>query len=207
MEQHSERFAGVPCALRDGHSNYVYGQGKCSSNKGSAANSQNVQSNHMISDGYWRKQATFKRTISEKSSLMEYFLGTIRAGSTIKLQTSTETNGLKTCCEQDQYEYETSYTIYPAEWLIRLGFRYGVRLSFLSTSIQGWKNSLQPFCPVPDDALIFDFCIEGNISAVKRLMSGGHASVRDTDSQGWTPLHVSRPSKSKTAGCLSSTPK
>ena len=122
---------------------------------------------------------------------MEYFMGTIRAESKTQLQTLKETNDLTPYYEQDQYEHETSYTIYPATWLIRIGIHHGLRLKFLSSSTQGWKTSLKAFCPVPDNALIFEFCKEGNVSAVRGLLSGGHASVRDTDSQGYTPLHVS----------------
>lgn len=92
--------------------------------------------------------------------------------------------------EQDQYESKTLYVIYPAPWLIRLGFQYGLHLGLLSSSTDGWKNTLKTFCPVPDDALIFEFCRQGNVSAVQTLLSEGRASVRDTDSWGLTPLHV-----------------
>ncbi|KAI4100258.1 MAG: hypothetical protein LQ339_005565, partial [Xanthoria mediterranea] len=39
------------------------------------------------------------------------------------------------------------------------------------------------------DALIFKFCKDGNLPAVRTLLLEGQASVRDTDSQGCTPLH------------------
>ena len=45
--------------------------------------------------------------------------------------------------------------------------------------------------PVPDDALIFEFCREGNLAGVKTLLSKGQASVRDVDSLGRTALFVS----------------
>ena len=51
---------------------------------------------------------------------------------------------------------------------------------------------LDTFRPVPDDAPIFKFCTEGLLSAVRRLLIEGQASVRDTDSRGRTALHVSR---------------
>ncbi len=152
---------------------------------------QPLQNNHEVPGGPCREQTWFKHTLRQDRSVMEYFLGTIRAESNIQLQTLSETNDLTPYYEQDQYEHETSYTIYPATWLVRLGIHRGLRLKFLSSSTQGWKASLKAFCPVPDDALIFDFCKEGNISAVKSLLSRGHASVRDTDSAGYTPLHVS----------------
>ena len=163
-----------------------------------------AQSDHSIPGGPWsvpRRQTTVKRTLGETRSVMETFLGTIRAMSTTTIQTSRQNGDLTLYREQEQLEYNTSYTIYPALWLIRLGVHYGIHLDFLSSSTQGWKNALKPFCPVLDDSLIFEFCRQGNVPAVKHLLSKGHASVRDTDSRGYTPLHVSfkrRPTLSKT---------
>ena len=151
-------------------------------------------SDSSISGGPWlvpRKQAMVKRTIGVTTSILEGFLGTIRATSTTTLQESTQIADLKPFREEDQYGYKTSYTVYPAPWLVRLGIHYGLNLGFLSSPTQGWKNTLKSFCPVPDDALIFEFCRQGNVPAVRTLISGGHASVRDTDSEGYTPLHVS----------------
>ena len=159
-----------------------------------AGNMYLAQSDHSNSDGSWivpRKQATLRRTLEETRSVLETFVGTIRATSTTTLQTSRRTGDLTPYPEQDQYEHKASFTIYPAPWMIRLGIRYGLHLGFLSSSTQGWKNTLKSVCPVPDDALIFEFCRQGNVPAVRSLLSGGHASVRDTDSQGHTPLHVS----------------
>ena len=45
--------------------------------------------------------------------------------------------------------------------------------------------------PVPDAALIFEFCQEGNMAGARSLLSRGEASVRDIDSLGRTPLYVS----------------
>ena len=137
-----------------------------------------------------QRQATVRRTLEVSKSLIEGFLGSIRATSTTVLQSPRQTADLTPYREQDQHEYKTSYTISPAPWLVRLGFHYGLHLGFLSSS-QGWKNTLKTFCPVSDDALIFEFCRQGNVSAVRSLLLGGHASVRDTDSRGYTPLHVS----------------
>ena len=152
-----------------------------------------LQSDYSGSAGWHvpRNQVTVKRTMRETISVMEAFLGTIRATASTTLQISRKRGDHSPYREQDQYEYKTSYIIYPAPWLIRLGFQYGLYLGFLSSSTQGWKNTLKTFCPVPDDALIFEFCRQGNLPAVRHLLSGGHASVKDTDSQGYTPLHVS----------------
>ena len=137
-----------------------------------------------------QRKATSRRNLETSESVIEGFLGSIRATSATVLQSSRQIVDLTTYHEQDQHEYKTSYTISPAPWLVHLGFHYGLHLGFLS-STQGWKNTLKTFCPVPDDALIFEFCRQGNVPAVRSLLSGGHASVRDTDSRGYTPLHVS----------------
>ena len=156
-----------------------------------AGDLQLAQSDHSVSGGCWRKAAWIKRTLREKGLVSESFLGTIRTESNTQLQTPRDRDAQTPYYEQDQYEHETSYTIYPATWFIRLGIHYGLRLKFHASSTQGWKATLKSFCPVPDDALIFEFWKQGNISAVRGLLSEGYASVRDTDSQGYTPLHVS----------------
>ena len=137
-----------------------------------------------------QRKAMVRRTLEVSESVIEGFLGSIRAKSATVLQSPKQTADLTPYREQDQHEYKTSYIISPAPWLVRLGFHYGLHLGFLS-STQGWKNTLKTFCPVPDDALIFEFCRQGNVSAVRSLLLGGYASVRDTDSRGYTPLHVS----------------
>ncbi|CAD6593136.1 MAG: hypothetical protein ASARMPREDX12_006859 [Alectoria sarmentosa] len=134
----------------------------------SAGSLQPAQNDHSVSSRSWQQHAWVKRTLRVERSVMEYFLGTIRAESKTQLRTARETDGLMPYCEQDQYENETSYTIYPAAWLIRLGVQYGLNFRFLSSSTQGWKTTLKAFCPVPDDALIFEFCKEGNVPAVRR---------------------------------------
>lgn len=44
---------------------------------------------------------------------------------------------------------------------------------------------------MPYNAPIFEFCREGNVGAVRRLLTDGHASVDDVNRIGETPLHVS----------------
>ena len=137
-----------------------------------------------------QRKATSRRTLEVSGSVIEGLLGSIHATSATVIQSSGQTADLTPYHDEDQHEYKTSYTISPAPWLVRLGFHYGLHLGFLSSN-QGWKNTLKTFCPVPDDALIFEFSRQGNVPAVRSLLSGGHASVRDTDSRGYTPLHVS----------------
>ena len=163
------------------------------STKHSAGNVYIGSSEYLTSGEDWsvpQKQAMITRTLGVTESVLEGFLGTIRAKCTTTLQCSNQTADITPYLEQDHLEYTTSYSISPASWLVRLGFQYGFHLSFLS-STRGWKNTLKPFCLVPDDALIFIFCNQGNIPAVTSLLSRGHASVKDTNSWGFTPLHVS----------------
>ena len=159
--------------------------------KSFASNSRSIESEYSDLDEPRRKNTWFKRTVHMASSVMECSLGTLRAESNTKLRISAEMDDLTFYNEHDQGERETSYTLYPAGWLIQLGIRYGFRLRLGFSATQGWKTALKSFCPVPDDALIFEFCRQGNTSAVRELLSGGYASVRDTDSRGYTPLHVS----------------
>jgi hypothetical protein len=77
----------------------------------------------------------------------------------------------------------------PTQLLVKFGFSYGLNFSF-TQSYRGWKHCLETFRCVPDDSLIFDFCRSGNIQGVETLSRTGKASVWDTDSAGWTPLHV-----------------
>ena len=91
----------------------------------------------------------------------------------------------------DEYEHESSFTVCPAAWLVSLGFKYGLHLSLVKSSIRGWKQTLSTSCHVPDNALVFEFCEQGNVSGVRSLLLRGDASVRDIDSQGRTPLFVS----------------
>ena len=148
---------------------------------------------YLTSGQDWRvpqKEAMVTRTLGVTISVLKGFLGTIRARSTTTLQCSKQTVDITPYLEQDHLEYETSYTISPASWLVRLGIQYGLHLNLFS-STRGWKNTLEPFCLIPDDALIFEFCKQGNTSAIRSLLSEGHASVKDTNSRGYTPLHVS----------------
>lgn len=86
-------------------------------------------------------------------------------------------------------ELRTNFTIYPAGWLVRLGLRFGLDAS-ISTTGREWKHVFRTFHAVPDNALVFDLCKEGNLQAVRSLFKRGEASAWDTNSYGWTPLHV-----------------
>jgi hypothetical protein len=84
---------------------------------------------------------------------------------------------------------ETSYTIYPPEWILRLGVTLGVRL-VVSQMLSGWKWSLEPLRVVPNDSLVMAFCRLGNLEAIRTLIERGEASPNDTITIGWSLLHV-----------------
>jgi hypothetical protein len=93
-----------------------------------------------------------------------------------------------------QDETEIALIFHPASWIVNLGFLYGLK-AFANQSGQAWKHVMETFRPVPDDSEIFKLCKEGNNDAVKVLLSPeGGASPWDTNSTGWTPLHVSEQS-------------
>ena len=129
-------------------------------------------------------------TLSDSYSI-SHFLGKIRVKSTTRSLLSTNTANDLIRLQHDEAEHETSVSIFPARWLMHLGLGSGLRISLSNSSIKGWKHTLSTFCVVPDDALIFKYSKEGNISAIKDLLLEGRASIRDIDSHGWTPLHVS----------------
>ena len=191
-QQHSGTATRLSSSFSDVDPNCTPFRVKASALTKSFANkSRSIESDYSDLDGPRRKHTWFKRTVQVASSVMECSLGTLRAESSTQLRIAAGMDDLTFYNELDQGEHETSYTVYPAGWLVRLGVRYGFCLKLGSSATQVWKTSLKPFCPVPDDALIFEFCKQGNTSAVRKLLSGGYASVRDTDSRGYTPLHVS----------------
>lgn len=85
-------------------------------------------------------------------------------------------------------EHNSYFALYPSWVLAKLGVSYGLLIQARCTD--GWQYTIQPFNAVPDDALIFTFCSNGNVAAVKTLLATGKASLRDRDSRGWTPLRV-----------------
>ena len=154
---------------------------------------QGVRSNHMDLARYYREQTQNKHTLID--SVVEHSLFTIRTVAKVKHYPFFNSNDPTLHQYRDQDECEMSYTIHPAVWLLRLGIHHGLRLKRLLSSTQGWKSTLEIVRLVPNDALIFEYCKIGDESAIKKLLSKGHASVRDTDSEGFTPLHVSLSNK------------
>ena len=125
-------------------------------------------------------------------SSVESILGSLHIYSRLQLFESFDEDDCTIRYHEDQREYRTSLSVSPATWLASLGIKYGFRIDLLKSATRGWQSNLKIFCRVPDDAPIFEFCRKGNLPAVRTLLSKGHASVRDTDSSGRTPLHVSK---------------
>jgi hypothetical protein len=90
----------------------------------------------------------------------------------------------------ENVERDVTYIIYP-KLLRKIGISVGMQISARSTS--GWKYSIQPFRSVPEEAIIFEFCREGNVAAVRTLFNRGEASPWDRDHLGRTPLWVGSP--------------
>lgn len=88
-------------------------------------------------------------------------------------------------------KHVSSYALYPSWLLAKLGISQGLLIQARCTD--GWQYTIQPFNAVPDDSLIFTFCANGNIDAVRTLLSSGKASLRDRSSRGYTPLFVRTP--------------
>ncbi|KAL4909682.1 nucleoside phosphorylase domain-containing protein [Aspergillus multicolor] len=88
----------------------------------------------------------------------------------------------------DQTETKTSIIFHPASWFTRLGVRYG--FSAMASYQRGsWQYNLKPVYARPDDSLIFRLCETGNTEAVREMLTGGEASIHDTDTRGWSLLH------------------
>lgn len=154
---------------------------------------QREQENNGTTTNYTASKQPFwiARNVRRNDFVLKNFVGTFYVRSrTNVLEYSHAVDRVK---DGNDYKYEhvTSFCACPAPWLVKLGVNYGLKLDFHSSAIWGWKYTLDTFCQVPDTAMIFDFCKEGNISGVQTLLSRGRASVRDTDSWGRTPLYVS----------------
>ena len=134
----------------------------------------------------WRRQVH-----SMNEMIKQNFCGTVWIRTAQKILYPVSEDNVTKGIVESPSESHTSVTIRPAQWLSMLGMKRGVHFSFTRSTIHGWKHTISPFRVVPDDALIFEFCKLGNLSAVQQLLSGGDASARDTDSRGFTPLHVS----------------
>ena len=133
----------------------------------------------------------FRRAIQQDDKVVETLFGTFRMRSRISLLLSNQSEG-STCSEEgDHLEYENIFRLIPPSWLARFGFTYGLSGRILQSPLSGPTVALDVVRSVPDDAVIFNLCREGNLGCVQALLNRGQASVKDVDSQGRTPLYVS----------------
>lgn len=133
----------------------------------------------------------FRRAIWKDDKVVETFFGTFRMSSITSLLFSNRSEG-STCSEEgDGYEYKNIFTLIPSSWLARFGFTYGLSGHIFQSPLSGPTVALDVVRSVPDDAVIFNLCMEGNFGCVQALLNIGQASVKDVDSQGRTPLYVS----------------
>ena len=130
-----------------------------------------------------------KRSLGHISQ--SYVFGSLEIKSWLHFLQSDSTGRPPSDYFKARCEYQTSITFRPAEWLVKLGAKYGFHACIVKDFTHGWQHKLETFCPVPDDSPIFHLCSTGNLAPVRDLLSTGRASVRDTDSLGRTPLHVS----------------
>lgn len=135
------------------------------------------------------KRSRLRDKVDEYNSMTENMLGTISFITKTFHLRARRSADLDACPSDNQYEFETSFTLHPAPWLIRCGLNFGLRVA-VARSTQGWKQNLESYRAVPDDSAIFMHSFKGDLGAVRSLFSSGMASPLDTNSQGWTPLHV-----------------
>lgn len=138
-----------------------------------------------------RQQKWTKRTLSVGESITKTIFGAISTTTTTRFLRSNLVHDDALDDEKYQYEHETSFSILPAQWLLKLGFNYAYSFSTYDSSTQGWRFSLKPINLVPKDSPIFGLCWQGNIGKVRELISNNLASARDVNSDGFTALHVS----------------
>jgi hypothetical protein len=109
----------------------------------------------------------------------------------VAVSTQSRTSNVKTSRSFDideTSETDQTFIIYPKAGARFFGISYGMLIS--ARSVSGWKYSIESFRAVPETALIFDFCHEGNLEGVKSLFERGEASPWDRDPKGQTPLLV-----------------
>lgn len=82
------------------------------------------------------------------------------------------------------------YDLRLAQWLLSRGFSWQSFGNYGS-----WQYSFRTFRYIPEDSLIVDFCVEGDLANVQRMFDKGMASpfdrVEDDDLGDWSLLHVS----------------
>lgn len=135
------------------------------------------------------RQTSRRHLVNNVMTIKNTFFGVIYIHSKQFVVESGRRSSLSACERLPTDEFKTSFQFYPARWLISWNLNIGVEL-LIAHGSRGWKNDIRTFRAVSDDHTIFDFCRTGNITGVKALLSSGTASPWDTNTHGWTPLHV-----------------
>lgn len=138
-----------------------------------------------------RSVLPFRRAIRKNNKVVETFFGTFCMSSRTNLLLSNHSEDTERSEEGDCFEYENIFSLIPPSWLAQFGFTYGLSGCISQSPLSGPTVSLDVVRSVPDDAVIFDLCRNGNVACIQALLSRGQASARDVDSQGRTPLYVS----------------
>lgn len=89
-----------------------------------------------------------------------------------------------------QRETNIRFIFTPSRWLIKVGASQVLQFEKSKSDSRCWQKTLRTFKLVPYNAPVFEFCREGNVGAVRRLLINGHASVDDVNRIGETPLHI-----------------
>jgi hypothetical protein len=141
--------------------------------------------------GFQDERLLARNMIQIRTSRMNIscLFGTIMFNSRIKTALRNSREPYDNDCSARE-EREISVSIRPTDWILRMGLGQEFRLDF-SQSCHDWKQTIQTFQPVADDSTIFQYCKTGDVDGIRLLLSTGQASVRDIDSLGQTPLHVS----------------
>ena len=144
---------------------------------------------------FWETQKACRAKPAQESviehryySVMDLFLGTMYTEFEGRISKPNKSHDQNT---EGYDESKNSCIIHPANWLLNFGLACGIRIDLTQSSSRGWKCNLQIFRAVPDDSPIFEYCTQGDIIALRTLLSNGSASIRDTDSAGRTAIHVS----------------
>ncbi|KAE9371001.1 hypothetical protein N431DRAFT_18376 [Stipitochalara longipes BDJ] len=107
----------------------------------------------------------------------------------ITVSTESRTSIVKTIRSSEvteTIEEKLTVILYPNLASRLFGITRGMLISAKATS--GWQYSIQPFRAVEENALIFEFCREGNLDGVRSLFKRNEASPWDRGPKGETPL-------------------
>lgn len=132
-----------------------------------------------------------KRVKWQDDMVVQTIFGTFRRSSRISQFMFDQPEGPTCSEEEDRFEYQTIFRLILPSWMARLGLNFIFSGRCSSSPLSGPTVGLEVARSVPDNAVIFDLCKEGNLGDVQALLNTGQASAKDVDSKGRTPLYVS----------------